>query len=748
MPLSHSPDPGETTPSPRLTMRTDRFLAVMYGSADLFWILCATGMMEDISSSWLAFTGQQEREACGNGWLDAVYAIDRPSLEAFLAQPNPFGHPLEHTCRLRRNDGTYRLMRLSAFPVCTVAGTVCELVMSGTDITMEHMNDAQIQLALESSGVGLWRYDLGTQHFVATEQWKRLYGLPPDAPVTFERFLALVHPEDRAQIEEARTRARVEPDFHETYRFRSTQPDGSMRWMLSRVQSVPDVPNQSSHLIGSALDITEAKEAEEQIIQIFESITDAFAHLDHAWRITYANRRFNTLTNLNWATALGQSLWEVRPRWRGGLFEHYLRMAMETQQATCFEYLVPDTHRWAEVHVYPTKDGLAIYANEITERKHAEEALREIETRFRHFVDANLLGILVHDWEGTILEANDKFLSLIEATREEVISASLHLRDLTPSEYQARDQRAGEELLATGTYQPFEKIYCTREDKHVPVLVGGTLMHPEHASSSPILSFALDLTAQKELERQTQFFLGMTGHELKTPLAALKGMFQLLQRKEQRLRSTQSHLDPGMRSFLETLSEHLTDALRQVDLQTRFINDLLDVSRVQTNTLHLEMQRGDLLSIVKSTIADLRLTVPERMLQFVPPEQTTVPVLADPDRIRQVLTNYVTNALRYSHPSLPIVIGVTLQENRARVWVRDQGPGLTAEAQKEIWQRYRQVKSTLVQSADAGKGLGLGLYICQKLIAHHQGEVGVESTPGEGSTFWFSLPLANPTDSA
>src|SRR5262249_25326726 len=118
---------------------------------------------------------------------------------------------------------------------------------------------------------------------------------------------------------------------------------------------------------------------------------------------------------------------------------------------------------------------------------------------------------------------------------------------------------------------------------------------------------------------------------------------------------------------------------------------------------------------------DLRLMAPGRTLEFTLPEQTTVTVLADSDRIRQVLTNYVTNALRYARPSLPIVIGVTLQENSARVWVRDQGPGLTAEDQKEIWKRYHQVKNTPIQSGYWGKGLGLGFPLCQTLIAQHQG---------------------------
>jgi signal transduction histidine kinase len=193
-------------------------------------------------------------------------------------------------------------------------------------------------------------------------------------------------------------------------------------------------------------------------------------------------------------------------------------------------------------------------------------------------------------------------------------------------------------------------------------------------------------------------------------------------------------------AFFDDLSEHLATSARQVDVQTRLINDLLDVSRMTANTLKLEMQRCDLVRIVRETVEDLRVTAPERSLLLEVPEQTTAYVLADRDRISQVVSNYVTNALRYSSPCRPVHIGLTTEEDMARVWVRDQGPGLSAEAQKNLWQRYHQVKEVPVLSG-SGKGLGLGLYICQMLIAQHQGEVGVESTPGEGSTFWFTLPL-------
>ena len=180
--------------------------------------------------------------------------------------------------------------------------------------------------------------------------------------------------------------------------------------------------------------------------------------------------------------------------------------------------------------------------------------------------------------------------------------------------------------------------------------------------------------------------------------------------------------------------------MRQIDIQTRLINDLLDVSRITINTLKLKLRRCELGSIVRETVKDWRVIAPERSLLLEVPAHPAVHVLADRDRISQVVSNYVTNALRYSSPDQPIRIGLTTEEDVARVWVRDQGPGLSAEAQKEIWQRFHQVREVPVLSG-SGKGLGLGLYICQMLIGQHQGEVGVESTPGEGSTFWFTLLL-------
>lgn len=143
---------------------------------------------------------------------------------------------------------------------------------------------------------------------------------------------------------------------------------------------------------------------------------------------------------------------------------------------------------------------------------------------------------------------------------------------------------------------------------------------------------------------------------------------------------------------------------------------------------------------MRETVEDLRLLAPDRSLLLTLPEQAPVLVLADAERLGQVLTNYLTNALRYAPADQPIQIGLSVEKEEARVWVRDRGPGLSEEEQKEVWQRFRRSKEAQSQNSSE-KGLGLDLAICQTLIAYHHGAVGVESAPGEGSTFWFTVPL-------
>ena len=247
--------------------------------------------------------------------------------------------------------------------------------------------------------------------------------------------------------------------------------------------------------------------------------------------------------------------------------------------------------------------------------------------------------------------------------------------------------------------------------------------------------------ALRAANRRMDEFLGIACHELKTPLAAIKGNVQLAERRLQRLTSDRkTQIDRLLPDLLE-------NANRQTDRLDRLVSDLLDVSRIQVGKLEMRSERCDLETVVQETIQEQRMINPTRSILVEMPSEEAVPIEADAVRIGQVVANYLTNALKYSSVDKPVTVSLEMEGPVARVSVQDEGPGLPPSEQERIWERFHRVRGVEVQTG-SGIGLGLGLYISKTIITWHGGRVGVDSTPGQGSTFWFTLPLAQQQSSS
>ncbi len=241
--------------------------------------------------------------------------------------------------------------------------------------------------------------------------------------------------------------------------------------------------------------------------------------------------------------------------------------------------------------------------------------------------------------------------------------------------------------------------------------------------------------ALRETQEQMDTFLGVVGHELKNPLAGVQLGLQLAQRRLLRQVAQHKEMVPGF----EGIQHPLVRAEQQAQFLERLVNDVLDTSRVRSGKLELRPAVTDLAAIVSQAVEAQRQVAPTRALLCRFPTGQPVLVWADADRIGQVVTNYLTNALKYAPAERPIEVGLAVESQHARVWVRDEGPGIPYEEQRHIWERFHRVKGLEPQSG--GAGLGLGLHICRTMIERHHGQVGIKSTPGQGSTFWFVLPL-------
>ena len=317
-------------------------------------------------------------------------------------------------------------------------------------------------------------------------------------------------------------------------------------------------------------------------------------------------------------------------------------------------------------------------------------------------------------------------------------------------------------LLALHGQWEGQLTHSRRDGTQVIVESRQVLLKDESGQTTAILEINRDITERERMQREQEEaranelalreanrrmdeFLGIISHELRTPLTTIKGNVQLARlRLRTSLKEVPANKDV-LRNMLEEVQMMLERAERQTNVQNRMVSDLLDISRLQADKLELRQVPCDLAPIVNEMVEDQRSTTRKRAIYLEMPEGETAPVIADPERIGQVLSNFLSNALKYSQESRPVVVQLKKEENMVRISVQDVGPGLTPSEQEQVWERFYQVEG-IKRQRGSSVGLGLGLHICRAIIEEHQGEVGVESTKGEGSTFWFTLPLADPDD--
>jgi signal transduction histidine kinase len=174
---------------------------------------------------------------------------------------------------------------------------------------------------------------------------------------------------------------------------------------------------------------------------------------------------------------------------------------------------------------------------------------------------------------------------------------------------------------------------------------------------------------------------------------------------------------------------------------SRLVSLLFDTAQARAAAMELHREPCDLAAMVREQVDALRVANPRHTIDLtIPSHDRTVRVVADADRIGQVVMNYLSNALKYSPEDQRIAVQVEVKDAWAQVSVADRGPGIPVGEQERIWQRFYRVQDGHVRNG-SNSGLGLGLHICETIVKQHGGQVGLDSAVGAGSTFWFTLPL-------
>ena len=232
-----------------------------------------------------------------------------------------------------------------------------------------------------------------------------------------------------------------------------------------------------------------------------------------------------------------------------------------------------------------------------------------------------------------------------------------------------------------------------------------------------------DIQEIKELDQQKDHFISIASHELKTPITSIKGYIQIL-----------------LSTYHESKDEFLKKSLGAVDKQiiklTNLISDLLDLSKLKLGNLRLVKESFNMNELVEEVVEEIRLIKQDYQIHVT--FQTTAIVFADRERIAQVIINLLTNAIKYSPRHKLIQVKCLLKDNYTTVVVKDRGIGINRKSQEKIFERFYRVEG---KNEETYPGFRIGLFISSEIIHRHNGKIGVKSTPGKGSEFYFSLPI-------
>jgi PAS domain S-box-containing protein len=378
-------------------------------------------------------------------------------------------------------------------------------------------------------------------------------------------------------------------------------------------------------------------------------------------------------------------------------------------------------------------DSICSISLDITEKKRAEEALRESEARFRQLADFLPQIVWTARPDGFIDYYNARWYEFTGFSRDPGTFVSG--LNLMPAEDRARTTRAWDEAIRTGNPFEVEYRYWDRTEGRTRWFMGRAV--PIRDASGRITKWfgtSIDVDdlkrVQGELSQSISIrddFLSIASHELKTPLTSL-----LLQAQGMRRR-----IDMGDLNAItpERVSRFVDQTERDVHRLTRLVNDMLDISRIRAGKLSIDAHDVDLCEIARE--------VSERLGPQILSSTGSEPILElcerapgrwDPVRIEQVLINLLTNAMKYGKGK-PIRVRVERLAGSARFSVQDQGPGIAPKDQARIFGRFERAIS-----ASEVSGLGLGLFISQQIVESHDGRIWVESELGRGACFLVELP--------
>ena len=370
-------------------------------------------------------------------------------------------------------------------------------------------------------------------------------------------------------------------------------------------------------------------------------------------------------------------------------------------------------------------EALTIFAQQVAnaiENARLYEEVRAKEEELAYQIDNASDPIFNLDAEGRFTLFNRAAETLSGYWREEMLGRPY--TDLFCPEY----HEGIAELLAQARHErsrPYEAELRAKDGERIPVEIRLAPLYRD-GQGVGVQVIARDIRERKQLEQMREDFIASVSHDLRTPLASITGFTEVL------LSEAPGPLTEVQQEFLDIIAESGERLLK-------LVNQILDVSKLDSGRFELHPASVDLRPMVASLIDQLRPLATKKQIALeveIAPDLPTI--TADPDRLERVLTNLLSNAVKFTPEGGSVRVRLTRNGESVRCEVSDTGIGIPAEDLPHLFERFRRASNAQKRRV---KGTGLGLYISKAIVEAHGGEIGVESRLGEGTTFWFTLPI-------
>lgn len=344
---------------------------------------------------------------------------------------------------------------------------------------------------------------------------------------------------------------------------------------------------------------------------------------------------------------------------------------------------------------------------------HGKEDYVKARSKYKVIFDAS------HDWKlivtdaGVVEEGNAAALKFFKSQMLGKIVFSLFLNDDRSDLKEIWEQRFNKQIRLI----PFSFTQENGEEFHTELSIVPNVFPRKN------LIIIRDITSKVAMQRQHDQFLAVASHELKTPLAVIKAFVQLLETQVRDLPN------PKVHRYVHQIEE-------KTDLLTLLVSDVVDSIRLGSNKLKFSNETISFDTTVKQIVEEIQAQTASHELKLTGQSKATVHM--DPQRLRQVLLNLISNAINSSIEREEVLITIDSQDHMAEVRVKDYGRGLSKKDQKDVFLPFFRNKAL----ANTHVGTGLGLYLCQRIVSHYKGKLSVHSEYRKGSEFKVSLPLA------